>query len=66
MFKKLLTRIKNPKVLLAVASGVLLILVNLQIIDLEMSARVTDILNTALSIGVSIGVFGNPESHVEK
>lgn len=66
MLKKLVTRIKNPKVLLAVSSGVLLILVNLQIIDLEMSARVTDIINTVLSIGVSIGVFGNPESHVEK
>lgn len=66
MLNKLKTRIKNPKVLLAVVSGILLILVNLGLVDVEMSKKVTEIVNTVLSIGVSVGIFGNPESHVEK
>lgn len=65
MKKKLLTRIKNPKVIIGVVSGILLILVNLGLIDVAMSDKVTDIVNTLLGIGVSIGIFGNPESHVK-
>lgn len=66
LLKKVGQRLKNAKVIVAVVSGVLLILVNLQLIDVELSAKVTDTVNTLLGIGVAIGIFGNPDSHVKE
>lgn len=66
MMKKVLTRLKNIKVLTAVASGILLILVNIGLIDMAMSEKAMGIFNTILSIGVAVGIFGNPESHVKE
>jgi uncharacterized membrane protein len=63
---KILTRIRNPKVAVAVVSGVLLILVNLGLIDAVTQGKVMDVANTILSVGVAIGIFGNPESHVKE
>lgn len=65
MLNKVLIRLRNPKVLLAVVSGILLILVNLNVIDVAMSEKAMDTLNGILGIGVAIGIFGNPESHVK-
>lgn len=66
MLKKVLTRLKNPKVVVAVVSGVALILVNVGVIDMSMHDKALEITNIALGVGVSIGVFGNPESHVSE
>ena len=65
MWKKIKTRIRNPKVITAIVSGVLLILVNLDIIDVHLQGKILDAVNYTLGLGVSIGIFGNPESHVE-
>lgn len=64
LLKKLSVRIQNPKVIVAVVSGVLLILSNTGIITIDHANYVNDILNTFLSAFVGLGVFGNPESHV--
>ncbi|MDA1509653.1 hypothetical protein ORN01_25050 [Bacillus cereus] len=66
MLKKVLTRLKNPKVATAVVSGILMILVNVGIIDMDMSAKAMDITNIVLGLGVTVGVFGDPESHVKE
>lgn len=66
MMKKVMTRLKNPKVVTAVVSGILMILVNTGIIDMDMSAKAMDIANTVLGLGITIGVFGNPESHIQE
>lgn len=63
-FKKVLVRLKNPKVLTAVVSGIALILVNVGLIDVGMSQKVMDIFNIVLGIGVSIRIFSNPDSHI--
>jgi uncharacterized membrane protein len=65
MLKKVLNRLKNKKVIVAVVSGILLILVNLGVIDVAMSEKVTETVNTLLGIGVAVGIFGNPDSHNE-
>lgn len=66
MMKKFLTRIKNPKVVTAIISAILLILVNFGVIDLELSSKIDVLVNTVLSALIGVGVFGNPESHVKK
>jgi uncharacterized membrane protein len=66
MLNKLKTRLRNPKVILAIVSGILIILVNLGVIGEDMSAKVTETVNILLGIGVSIGVFADPESHVKE
>jgi uncharacterized membrane protein len=66
MLNKLKTRLRNPKVILAIVSGILIILVNLGVIGEDMSSKVTETVNILLGIGVSIGVFGNPESHIKE
>jgi uncharacterized membrane protein len=66
MLNKVLTRLKNRKVLLAVISGVLLILVNLGLIDVAVQEKVLEVVNIVLGIGVSIGIFANPDSHVKE
>ncbi|OMI07697.1 hypothetical protein BVL54_19945 [Bacillus paralicheniformis] len=65
MLAKLKSRLRNRKVLLAVVSGILLILVNLGFIDVELSDKVLEAVNTLLGLGVSIGIFSNPDSHVQ-
>jgi uncharacterized membrane protein len=65
MWKKIKTRIRNPKVITAIVSGILMILVNLDIIDVHLQGKILDAANYILGLGVSIGIFGNPESHVE-
>lgn len=66
MLNKFKTRISNPKVITAIVSGVLIILVNTGVIGEDMSAKVTDTVNILLSVGVTLGIFGNPESHVKE
>jgi uncharacterized membrane protein len=66
MWKKIKTRLTNPKVITAIVSGVLMILVNIGVIGEDLSAKVTDALNILLGIGVTLGVLGNPESHIEE
>jgi uncharacterized membrane protein len=64
LLKKLSVRIQNPKVIVAVVSGLLLILSSTGIITIDHANYVNDIVNTFLSVFVGMGVFGNPESHV--
>jgi phi LC3 family holin len=66
ILKKLLTRLKNKKVLLSVISGILLILVQLNVIDVEMSHNVDLVVNTVLSVLIAVGVISDPESHLKK
>lgn len=66
MLNKVMQRLKNVKVIVAVVSGLLLILVNLGMIDIDMSVKVTETVNTLLGIGVAVGIFGNPDSHVKE
>jgi uncharacterized membrane protein len=66
MWKKIKTRLTNPKVITAIVSGLLMILVNVGVIGEDLSTKVTDALNILLGIGVTLGVLGNPESHIEE
>jgi uncharacterized membrane protein len=66
MLKKVLTRLKNTKVLIAVVSGVLAILVNFGVIDIKMSEEVLTNLNILLGMGVTLGIFSNPETPLVK
>jgi uncharacterized membrane protein len=66
VLKKLLTRLSNKKVLLSVISGILLILVQLNVIDVEMSHTVDVVVNTVLSVLIAVGVVSDPESHLKK
>jgi uncharacterized membrane protein len=61
MLKKVLKRLKNKKVILAVVSGLMIILVNLGIVDITVSDKVTDMVTTLLTVGVAIGIFSNPD-----
>jgi len=63
--KKLMVRLQNKKVLLSVISGILLILVQLNVIDVEMSHSVDVVVNTVLGLLVAVGVVSDPESHVK-
>jgi uncharacterized membrane protein len=65
MLKKIKTRIRNPKVIIAVVSGILMILVNLGIIDAKLSERVLEFVNTLLGLGITVGIFADPESHIK-
>jgi uncharacterized membrane protein len=66
MWNKFKTRIRNKKVIAAIVSGVLIILVNTGIIGEDLSAKVTDVLNTLLSVGVTIGILGDPTDHIKE
>ncbi|MED4261956.1 hypothetical protein [Priestia aryabhattai] len=66
MFKKIKDRITNPKVIIALVSGILMILVNLNLIDVQLSSKILDTVNTVLSVLIAVGIFANPESHIEK
>jgi uncharacterized membrane protein len=63
--KKLLVRLRNKKVLLSVISGILLILVQLNVIDVAMSHSVDVVVNTVLGLLVAVGVVSDPESHIK-
>lgn len=63
---KLLVRLKNKKVILSVISGILMILVNVGVIDVSLSDKVMDVVNSVLALGVAVGVFSNPDSHLEE
>jgi uncharacterized membrane protein len=65
MLNKLKTRIRNPKVVTGICSGILLILVNTGVIDTHMSDNILKGVNTVLSLGVGFGIFADPESHVK-
>lgn len=65
MLKKVLNRLQNIKVITAVVSGILLILVNTGVIDIDMSNSIMDTVNIILGLLVTIGVFGDPESHIQ-
>lgn len=65
MLNKFLKRIRNKKVILAVVSGILMILLDLEIITEVVSNDLLELTNTFLSIGVAIGIFSNPESHIK-
>jgi len=65
MMKKLLVRLRNGKVLLAVISGILLVLVQLGVIDVEMSHHLSIAIDTVLSMFVALGVISDPESHLK-
>lgn len=66
MLNKVLVRLRNVKVLTAVVSGLIMILVNLGVIDVDMSAKAMDTFNILLGIGIAVGVFGNPDSHIKE
>jgi uncharacterized membrane protein len=66
MLKKVLNRLKNTKVIIAVVSGVLAILVNLGVIGSDVSDEVLRNLNILLGLGVTLGIFGNPETPLVK
>jgi uncharacterized membrane protein len=66
MLNKFKTRITNPRVITGIVSGVLIILVNAGLIGDDMSAKVTDTVNVLLSVGVTLGIFADPESHVKE
>lgn len=61
MLKTILLRMKRPKIFLAVVSGVAMILVNLNIIDMSVMPKIEEMANIILSIGVAIGIFSSPE-----
>lgn len=63
--KKILVRLKNKKVILSVISGILMILVNVGVIDISFSDKIMDVVNSVLALGVAVGVFSNPDSHLE-
>ncbi len=58
---KVLKRLKKKRIFLAVASGIILLLVNLGLIDVAVSEQLNEIVNTILTIGIAIGIFTNPD-----
>lgn len=64
-FMQVFNRFKNVKVLIAVISGILLILVNTGIIDSVHSEKIMNTVNTVLSALVALGILSNPDSHIE-
>lgn len=64
--KKLMVRLANKKILLSVISGILMILVQLNVIDIEMSHTVDLVVNTVLGILIAMGIVSDPESHLKK
>jgi uncharacterized membrane protein len=64
--KRLLIRLQNKTVLTSLISGIMLILVNTGVIDVEMSQKVDTVVNTVLYILVAMGIVSDPESHLKK
>lgn len=63
--KKVLARLRNKKIVLGAVSGFLMILVNMEVIDLTMSDLAMDVVNSVLTLGVAVGIFSNPSSHLD-
>lgn len=61
LLKKVLNRLKNKKIALAVASGVLMLLVNMGIISTDMMNEYMDSINIVLTILMAVGVLSNPD-----
>ncbi|MHC5291086.1 hypothetical protein CHCC14819_0450 [Bacillus licheniformis] len=61
----LMTRLKNAKVLVAISSGILMILVNMGVIDLDMSYKMNTMVNSVLTVLIGMGIIADPESHVK-
>ncbi|MGF9741568.1 hypothetical protein ABEX38_29815 [Priestia megaterium] len=66
MLNKVLVRLRNKKVAMAVVSGILIILVNLGVIDMEFVNHYTTVINTVFGMMVAIGIMADPESHVKE
>lgn len=66
MLNKVLTRLQNKTILVSVLSGISLILLNLGVIDIEMSDKADVIIDSVLGMLVAVGIIKNPESHIEK
>jgi uncharacterized membrane protein len=65
MMKKLFARLRNGKVLLAVISGILLVLVQLGVIDVAMYHNLSISIDTVLSVFVALCIISDPESHLK-
>jgi uncharacterized membrane protein len=65
-FKQFIQRCKNPKILTAIVSGCLLVLVNVGVIDTHLSDNIMKGVNVILSLGVGLGVFSNPDSNIKE
>lgn len=65
MLKKIMVRLQNKKIAMAVASGILLVLVNMGVIDVEMSVKAETTVNTVLGVLVALGIVSDPESHIK-
>jgi uncharacterized membrane protein len=59
--RKLAKRLKNPAVVTALVSGILIALVNTSLIDVELSTKVTEIMSAILTVGVAFGILSNPD-----
>lgn len=60
-----MVRLQNKKIAMAVASGILLVLVNMGVIDVEMSVKAETTVNTVLGVLVALGIVSDPESHIK-
>jgi uncharacterized membrane protein len=65
-FKKLVTRLQNRNVLISIFSGILLILTNTGVINVDKVDHLNTIFNTILSVLITLGIVSDPESHVKK
>lgn len=63
--KNLLVKLENPRVLMSVVSGVMLILTSTKVIDVTTEAHANLILNTVLSVLVGLGILTDPLGHVK-
>jgi uncharacterized membrane protein len=63
--KTVLSRLQNPTVIVACVSGILAILVNTGLISVPEADHVKDLTNGILTIGITAGIFGNPDSHIQ-
>lgn len=63
--KKIMLRLQNKTILVSVISGLMIILLNAGVIDVEMSTKADVIINTALGILVALGIVKDPESHIK-
>lgn len=64
--KKFLVRLQNKKVLTAIVSGILAILVNTGTVDLDVAKGWEVTANSVLIILVTLGIVSNPDSHVKE
>jgi phi LC3 family holin len=63
--KTISVRLQNKNVLVAIISGVLLLLTNVGVIDVPHAEHINYIANGILTIFVTVGIVSDPESHVK-